>query len=271
MAEQGNRAWVAADLLAVAKVLQTTVGELFRPVIEEAAVELGGPSALPRDEVFDLIWVRSREDLNLAAIQETITRMADAAGRSESSGRHQRELARELDTLIVRRLAEGGVVSLPLAEPGASPAPLPYGWSSGQEGTKAVSQPVVAAIVTSAKGVLVSRRNDGEPPWGFITGEVEPGEHPEHAAEREVKEETGLEVRIGDEIGRRVHPRTGRTLIYMAARPVRGTRVFVGDESELAEVRWASLSDALTLLPDMYEPVRDYLARQLGTVKEPGR
>src|SRR5580704_16700782 len=43
---------------------------------------------------------------------------------------------------------------------------------------------IVAAIVTSALGVLVGRRNDGEPPWTFIAGEVEPGESPEDAAVR---------------------------------------------------------------------------------------
>ena len=56
-------------------------------------------------------------------------------------------------------------------------------------------QPIVAAIVTSLLGVLVGKRNDGKPPWTFIAGEVEPGEQPEDAAVREVKEKTGLEIR----------------------------------------------------------------------------
>ena len=125
---------------------------------------------------------------------------------------------------------------------------------------------VVAAIVTSAKGVLITRRRDGEPPWGFVTGEVEPGEQPEDAAIREVKEETGLEVRItGEVIGERDHPQTGRHMTYLAVRPVRGrTNVFVGDRSELAEVRWASLAEAEDLLPGMFEPVREHLARVLA-------
>src|SRR5579859_5530859 len=101
-------------------------------------------------------------------------------------------------------------------------------------------QPVVAAIVTSKLGVLVGRRNDGKPPWTFIAGEIEPGESPEDAAVREVKEETGCVVRAIGIIGRRVHPKTGRTMVYMSARPTHGTKVFVGDEDELAEVRWVS-------------------------------
>ncbi len=123
---------------------------------------------------------------------------------------------------------------------------------------------IVAAIVTSALGVLVGRRNDGKPPWTFIAGEVEPGESPEDAAVREVKEETGCLVRIGEIIGERDHPATGRHMIYMAARPTHGTDVFVGDEAELAEVRWVGLAEADDLLPGMYGPVRDYLVRTLG-------
>jgi 8-oxo-dGTP pyrophosphatase MutT (NUDIX family)/transcriptional regulator with XRE-family HTH domain len=131
------------------------------------------------------------------------------------------------------------------------------------KGRDAELQPVVAAIVTSDRGVLVGKRNDGKPPWTFIAGEVEPGERPEDAAVREVKEETGLLVQVGSRIGERVHPATSRTMIYMAAAPTHGTDVFVGDEAELAEVRWVSLAEADELLPGMFGPVREYLAREL--------
>jgi 8-oxo-dGTP pyrophosphatase MutT (NUDIX family) len=124
--------------------------------------------------------------------------------------------------------------------------------------------PVVAAIVTSSQGVLVGRRVDGNPPWTFIAGEQEPGERPVDTIIREVKEETGLEVRPGEVIGERDHPATGRHMIYMAAKPARGTKVIVGDEAELAEVRWVSLAEADELMAGMiYEPVREYLAVEL--------
>jgi len=137
----------------------------------------------------------------------------------------------------------------PMTEPASTPEP----------------QPVAAAIVTSPRGVLAGRRNDGKPPWTFIAGEVEPGETAPFAAVREVKEETGLEVRAGREIGRRVHPKTGRTMIYIAAEPVRpdDLDVFVGDERELAEVRWLTLAKADELLPGMFPPVRAHLGRTL--------
>src|SRR5450631_2192575 len=79
--------------------------------------------------------------------------------------------------------------------------------------------PVAAAIVTSDRGVLAGRRNDNAPPWTFLAGEVEPGESAADAAVREVKEEAGIDVVVGRVLGRRVHPATNRTMIYMTARP----------------------------------------------------
>lgn len=125
-------------------------------------------------------------------------------------------------------------------------------------------QPVVSAVVTSRKGVLVTKRRDGKPPWAFVGGEVDQGESVADAGLRELKEETGMLGVAGREIGRRIHPATGRTMIYMAVRPARGkTDVFVGDESELEEVRWVGLAEAEELMPTMYEPVRQHLARTL--------
>jgi len=127
-------------------------------------------------------------------------------------------------------------------------------------------QPVVAAVVVSDRGVLIGRRVDGKPPWTFIAGEQDAvkDENPADTAIREVKEETGLRIQAGKRIGERVHPKTGRTMIYMAAAPTHGTDIFVGDEDELAEVRWVSLAEADQLLPGMFEPVREHLARELG-------
>ena len=120
--------------------------------------------------------------------------------------------------------------------------------------------PIVAAIVTSRLGVLVARRKDGKPPWTFIAGEIEPGEDPADTAIREVKEETGLRIRSTRVIGRRVHPHTGREMIYLAARPTHGTRAFVGDKEELAEVRWVDLAQADELMGGtIFEPVRNHL------------
>ena len=123
------------------------------------------------------------------------------------------------------------------------------------------------------KGVLVGRRNDGQPPWTFIAGKIEPGESPADAAVREVKEETGLLIRAGKVIGRRVSSVHRRTMVYMAAPPTRGTDVFVGDEDELAEVRWVTLAEADELMGGMiFEPVYEHLRQVLpGEPRSPHR
>lgn len=133
--------------------------------------------------------------------------------------------------------------------------------------TKPVAQPVVAAVITSDKGMLVTWRNDKTPPAGFLSGEIEPGESPADAMIRECKEEAALRVTAGNEIGRRVHPRTGRTMIYVAGEPVGGTDLFVGDEEELAAVRWVSLAEAdeaFKPFGGMFEPVHKYLTQTLN-------
>jgi 8-oxo-dGTP pyrophosphatase MutT (NUDIX family) len=124
---------------------------------------------------------------------------------------------------------------------------------------------IVAAIVTHRSGVLIGRRNDGTPPWTFIAGEIEPGESVFQAAIREVHEETGLHVVpvFMPEIGRRVHPHTGRSIVYVACAPSGATAVSVRDEEELAEVKWATFAEVEELMPDMSPPVHEYLSKVL--------
>jgi 8-oxo-dGTP pyrophosphatase MutT (NUDIX family) len=133
----------------------------------------------------------------------------------------------------------------------------------GSEARQPEPPPVVAAVVTSKLGFLAGRRNDATPPWTFIAGQMLPGETPADTVVREVREETGLDVEPGRVIGRRVHPATGRIMIYLTARPAGSTDAVVGDENELAEVRWLSLAEADELLPGMYAPARAYLSRAL--------
>jgi 8-oxo-dGTP diphosphatase len=122
---------------------------------------------------------------------------------------------------------------------------------------------IVSAIVTSGRKVLISRRrNEPDLPWAFIGGKISPGESPADAAVREVKEETGLRIAAGKEIGRRLHPVTSRWVVYIAATPQGGTDAFVGDTEELAEVRWVTPAEADKLTGNtIHEPVRAHLRR----------
>ena len=57
-----------------------------------------------------------------------------------------------------------------------------------------VIRPGVSAIILTGEGVLLQRRSDNGL-WGLPGGGVEPGESVSEAVVREVREETGLEVR----------------------------------------------------------------------------
>lgn len=125
-------------------------------------------------------------------------------------------------------------------------------------GTDPEPAAVVAAIITSGLGILIERRHDRIPPWTFPAGEMLAGESPAATITRRVPEETGLAVTPDHVIGRRIHPKTGRVMIYMQA-AADGTDVIIGDPEDLAEVKWASIEETRELMPDMFPPVRAYL------------
>jgi len=118
---------------------------------------------------------------------------------------------------------------------------------------------VVVAVVTGPDGVLVVRRRGGTPPWVFPGGKVEHGETPATAARREVLEETGVDATITGELGRRVQPVTGASMIYVAA-TARASTTEMSDAA-VAEVRWTPLHalSALILSEQIFPPVLRHL------------
>lgn len=232
LVERAKRRLTAEEVAALALVLQTTVARLVTPPDERDSqlVEFPSGHAVPRRRfMFDDGSVEWRNNKAVFPV---------ASGRQEQIRAGVTELAE-----WVQHLNEGGTdIELELT---ADEMHLP---------------PIAAAVVTSPEGILITKRRDGSPAFGFLTGECEPGERPADAAIRECKEEAGLLVRVGDVIGERDHPVSHRHLVYMACTPTHGTAVHVGDEAELEEVRWVSFAEADELLPGMYEPVREYLA-----------
>jgi 8-oxo-dGTP pyrophosphatase MutT (NUDIX family) len=118
---------------------------------------------------------------------------------------------------------------------------------------------VVAVVVTCPLGVLAVRRADGRPPWAFPGGTIGPGESPADAAVREVREETGCPVRPGRILGSRLHPATGQAITYVAAVPDQGTDVSAVSPGEVTEARWLTVGEAVSLMPDMFQPVLAWL------------
>ena len=67
---------------------------------------------------------------------------------------------------------------------------------------------VVAAIIESDGKILACQRKAGGAfglMWEFPGGKKEPGERPSEALARELREELGIEARIGAEVYRAVH------------------------------------------------------------------
>lgn len=100
--------------------------------------------------------------------------------------------------------------------------------------------------------------------WQFPAGEVEGGEQANDAAVRETLEETGLTVTAKAVLGERVHPNTGRTMIYVACEVIEGD-AYVADSEELADVTWCALDEIGAYVPyGFYEPVQEYLEAQIA-------
>jgi 8-oxo-dGTP diphosphatase len=123
---------------------------------------------------------------------------------------------------------------------------------------------VALAIITSDRGVLIEHRKDGIPPWTFPAGEVQVGETAAACLERRVPEETGITIAPTTMLGRRVHPRTGRIMVYITAAAENSSEPAVGDEEDLDAVEWAGLDEVKERMPDLYPPVREHLEAVLG-------
>ena len=115
------------------------------------------------------------------------------------------------------------------------------------------------AVIRDGDGrlLLVQR---GRPPsagmWSVPGGRVESGESPGQAAAREVREETGLDVAVGELLAT---VEIGEFLVHDFAAEVVGGRLRAGDDA--SDVRWCSFDDAalLPLTPGLLDELRRML------------
>lgn len=103
--------------------------------------------------------------------------------------------------------------------------------------------------------LLVQRgRDPGRGLWAVPGGKVEPGEPLREAARREVLEETGLDVRIGDVawVGEHIDDHHHLVLIDYLGEIVAGEP---SPEDDADDVRWVRLDEAADypLTPTMYD------------------
>jgi 8-oxo-dGTP pyrophosphatase MutT (NUDIX family) len=144
---------------------------------------------------------------------------------------------------VSQRIARAREKGYPVTEPATMP-----------------EQPHVGlAIITSEdQRVLIAKRRDGIPPWTFLGGDIHEGESAADALRRRVQAEGGLRVESVRFIGRRIHPKTSRVMVYAHVEVGPGEPQ-VGDPEDLEDVRWVSIDETRDLMPDMYGPVRQYL------------
>ena len=105
--------------------------------------------------------------------------------------------------------------------------------------------PGVTAVIVDGERVLLARQRDTQK-WSLIGGGIEPGEEPRAAVAREVREELGVDVHIGEIVGAYggealmyTYPNGDRvsyvTVAYRCALPDSTLTI---DPDELVETRW---------------------------------
>jgi 8-oxo-dGTP diphosphatase len=120
---------------------------------------------------------------------------------------------------------------------------------------------VVAAVIEREGRILICQRRADQPhpgKWEFPGGKVEPGEPPEHAIYRELREELGIHAYVDAEITRYEYTYPGRKPILLIFYRV---KEFSGEmETEIfAQTRWER-RDRL--------PRYDFLEADLDFVKQ---
>ncbi len=120
---------------------------------------------------------------------------------------------------------------------------------------------VTAAIVENAGTVMIARRKKkgrAGGVWEFPGGKVEPGESPEDGLRRELREELGLDVRVGPFFGRFPFRSDKINLELIAFRvTIEGGSLVLNDHDEIRWVKPAELSAFKFADPD--RPIVDCL------------
>jgi ADP-ribose pyrophosphatase YjhB (NUDIX family) len=121
----------------------------------------------------------------------------------------------------------------------------------------------VTALACIAQGdsILLVRQNYGKRYWSLPGGSLEPGESVDQAAMREVKEETGLDVRLTRLVGVYSKPDQAALAVCFEAEVLGGSIDEATDE--VVECRYFSADD----LP---QPIRAHLRERIADWRRGG-
>jgi len=105
-------------------------------------------------------------------------------------------------------------------------------------------QVVTAAILVKDGKICIARRKPDERrggKWEFPGGKLRAGETPEQCLAREIKEELGIDVSVGDRIGESIHAYEDGVIRLLAYRVFwQGGRIRLHAHTEL---RWAAVNE----------------------------
>lgn len=119
--------------------------------------------------------------------------------------------------------------------------------------------PVAAAVVSEGERFLLTQRPPGKPlemRWEFPGGKLERGEAPEDALAREMREELGVDVRVGPVLDARLNGEY-MVLFYACERIAGNFRLI-----DVKDARFVTLAEARTLpMIDQDRETMEKLAR----------
>jgi 8-oxo-dGTP diphosphatase len=128
--------------------------------------------------------------------------------------------------------------------PPSSPPPSPSGVQTSHASPPPPTILVAAGVLVEGNRVLLTQRKRGghlAGLWEFPGGKVEPGEDPTEALRRELAEELGIDVEVGDIVDVTFHryPEAGRAVLLLFYEARRTAKSAAPQALDVADFTWA--------------------------------
>lgn len=118
---------------------------------------------------------------------------------------------------------------------------------------------LVCATTIENRNVLLVRHSDPEKPdygdWLLPAGSVEPGESLKKALEREMREETGLRIRIARKLVEHIDPYTHDRMVNFLCIPL---TLEIETSSELRDAKWFGIRE-IRKLENIHPGLKQFL------------